>query len=63
MPVGEDQRQHLEITRDLAQRFNTRFGETLVVPEPYIVKAHRQDHGPAGPDVEDEQGSTSTDAG
>ena len=38
MPVGEDQRQHLELTRDLAQRFNTRFGETFVVPEPYIVK-------------------------
>jgi len=38
VPVGEDQRQHLELTRDLAQRFNTRFGETFVVPEPYIVK-------------------------
>ena len=38
VPVGEDQRQHLEITRDLAERFNTRFGETLVVPDPYIVK-------------------------
>ncbi len=38
VPVGEDQRQHLEITRDLAERFNTRFGETLVVPEPHIVK-------------------------
>jgi tryptophanyl-tRNA synthetase len=39
VPVGEDQRQHLELTRDLAQRFNTRFGETFVVPEPHIVKA------------------------
>jgi tryptophanyl-tRNA synthetase len=39
VPVGEDQRQHLEITRDLAQRFNARHGETFVVPEPYIVKA------------------------
>ncbi len=36
VPVGEDQRQHLELTRDLAQRFNSRFGETFVVPEPYI---------------------------
>jgi len=36
VPVGEDQRQHLEITRDIAQRFNNRFGETFVVPEPYI---------------------------
>ena len=38
VPVGEDQRQHLEITRDLATRFNQRFGETLVVPEPHILK-------------------------
>jgi tryptophanyl-tRNA synthetase len=36
VPVGQDQRQHLELTRDLAQRFNSRFGETFVVPEPYI---------------------------
>jgi tryptophanyl-tRNA synthetase len=39
VPVGEDQRQHLELTRDLAQRFNSRFGPTFVVPEPFIVKA------------------------
>lgn len=39
VPVGEDQRQHLELTRDLAQRFNSRFGQTLTVPEPYILKA------------------------
>jgi tryptophanyl-tRNA synthetase len=38
VPVGEDQRQHLELTRDLAQRFNSRYGKTLTVPEPYIVK-------------------------
>lgn len=38
VPVGEDQRQHLELSRDLAQRFNTRFGQTFVVPEPRIVK-------------------------
>ncbi len=37
VPVGEDQRQHLELTRDLAQRFNRRFGDTFVVPGPYIV--------------------------
>jgi tryptophanyl-tRNA synthetase len=36
VPVGEDQRQHLELTRDLAQRFNSRYGTTFVVPEPYI---------------------------
>jgi tryptophanyl-tRNA synthetase len=38
VPVGEDQRQHLELTRDLAQRFNTRFGKTFTMPSPYIVK-------------------------
>jgi tryptophanyl-tRNA synthetase len=38
VPVGEDQRQHLELTRDLAQRFNNRLGQTFVVPEPYIIK-------------------------
>jgi tryptophanyl-tRNA synthetase len=37
VPVGEDQRQHLELTRDLAQRFNSRFGQTFVVPGPYIL--------------------------
>ena len=38
VPVGEDQRQHLELTRDLAMRFNARFGETFTIPEPYILK-------------------------
>jgi tryptophanyl-tRNA synthetase len=38
VPIGEDQRQHLELTRDLAQRFNTTYGQTFVVPEPYIVR-------------------------
>jgi tryptophanyl-tRNA synthetase len=38
VPVGEDQRQHLELTRDLAQRFNTNFGKTFTVPSAYIVK-------------------------
>lgn len=38
VPVGEDQRQHIELTRDIAGRFNQRFGETLVVPEAKIVK-------------------------
>src|ERR1700753_3612029 len=37
VPVGEDQRQHLELTRDLAQRFNHRYGPAFVVPGPYIV--------------------------
>ena len=39
VPVGEDQRQHLELSRNLAQRFNHRFGETFTVPAPYILPA------------------------
>ncbi len=38
VPVGEDQRQHLELTRDLAQRFNNTFGHTFTVPEAYILR-------------------------
>jgi tryptophanyl-tRNA synthetase len=38
VPVGEDQRQHLELTRDLGQRFNSRYKKTFRIPEPYIVK-------------------------
>lgn len=36
VPVGEDQRQHLELTRNLAERFNNKYGETFRVPEPFI---------------------------
>lgn len=39
VPVGEDQRQHIELTRDLGGRFNSRYGETFVLPEPYIAEA------------------------
>ncbi|NGO44404.1 tryptophan--tRNA ligase [Streptomyces ureilyticus] len=38
VPVGEDQRQHIELTRDLAERFNGRFGQTFTVPAPHILK-------------------------
>jgi len=38
VPVGDDQKQHLELSRDLAHRFNTRFGDYFKVPEPYIPK-------------------------
>ena len=38
VPIGKDQKQHLELTRDLAQRFNRDFGETFKMPEPYIPK-------------------------
>ncbi len=43
VPVGDDQRQHLELTRDLAQRFNARYGDTFVVPEASIPPAGRGD--------------------
>jgi len=36
VPVGDDQKQHVELTRDLAERFNSRFGETFVIPKPQI---------------------------
>ena len=38
VPVGDDQKQHLEITRDIAERFNSIYGETFKIPEPYIGK-------------------------
>jgi tryptophanyl-tRNA synthetase len=42
VPVGEDQRQHVELTRNLAQRFNGRYGDTFVVPEAYITAESRK---------------------
>ncbi|MFM8205973.1 MAG: tryptophan--tRNA ligase [Actinomycetales bacterium] len=39
VPVGEDQRQHIELTRDLAQRFNSKYGEIFTVPDAHILKA------------------------
>lgn len=39
VPVGEDQRQHIELTRDLGQRFNSRYGETFTIPEAHIMKS------------------------
>src|SRR3954453_15341501 len=38
VPVGEDQRQHIELTRDLAERFNGRYGATFTIPAPHIVR-------------------------
>ena len=38
VPVGEDQRQHLEMTKTIAKRFNAQYGETFKIPEPYILK-------------------------
>ena len=39
IPVGEDQKQHCELTRDVAQRFNSVYGDVFKIPEPYIPKA------------------------
>ncbi|MGA0113076.1 MAG: tryptophan--tRNA ligase [Candidatus Nanopelagicaceae bacterium] len=39
VPVGEDQRQHIELTRDLGQRFNSRYGQTFIIPEAHILKS------------------------
>ncbi len=38
VPVGEDQKQHVELTRDVAQRFNSMYGETFVIPEPTVAE-------------------------
>ena len=53
VPVGEDQREHVELMRDVAERFNRRFGETLVVPEARIPDGRRAHPRPPGPDAED----------
>ena len=53
VPIGDDQRQHLELARDIAERFNARFGETFTVPARRLPRGRRADHGPAGADEED----------
>ncbi len=55
VPVGEDQAQHLELTRDIAQRFNSLYGETLVVPDTSLPAVGRAHHGPGRSHPEDEQ--------
>ena len=55
VPVGEDQRQHVEITRDIAIRFNHHFGDTFVVPKAVLPARRRPGDGPAGAHVEDVQ--------
>ncbi|WP_165066165.1 tryptophan--tRNA ligase [Marisediminicola senii] len=51
VPVGDDQKQHVELTRDLANRFNSRFGDTLVVPEPVILKEGARIYDLQNPEV------------
>jgi tryptophanyl-tRNA synthetase len=62
VPVGEDQRQHLELTRDVAQRFNARFPDTFVVPEPMIPKATAKIYDLQDPTAKMSK-SAATDAG
>jgi tryptophanyl-tRNA synthetase len=62
VPVGEDQRQHLELARDVAQRFNARFPDTLVVPEPMIQKATAKIYDLQDPTAKMSK-SAATDAG
>lgn len=62
VPVGEDQRQHIELTRDLATRFNSRFGDTFVVPEPQIQKATAKIYDLQNPESKMSKSAT-TDSG
>ena len=62
VPVGEDQRQHLELARDVAQRFNARFPDTFVVPEPMIPKATAKIYDLQDPTAKMSK-SAATDAG
>ncbi|MDY6869912.1 MAG: tryptophan--tRNA ligase [Actinomycetota bacterium] len=62
VPVGEDQRQHLELARDVAQRFNARFPDTFVIPEPMIPKATAKIYDLQDPTAKMSK-STGTDAG
>ena len=51
VPVGDDQKQHVELTRDLAGRFNHRFGETFVIPQPVILKETARIYDLQNPDA------------
>ena len=53
VPIGDDQRQHLELARDVAERFNFRYGETFRVPDGVFPEVGGADHGPAGADEQD----------
>ena len=55
VPVGEDQKQHCELTRDVAQRFNHIYGDVFKIPEPYIPKAGARIMGLSDPGYQDEQ--------
>lgn len=59
VPVGEDQKQHLELARDLAERFNNRFGDTFVVPKPQIRKEGARIMGLDDPETKMSKSATS----
>ena len=61
VPVGDDQRQHLELTRDIAQRFNHLFGETFTVPEAMIPPAGARIRGLDDPAAKMSKSETSSD--
>jgi tryptophanyl-tRNA synthetase len=60
VPVGEDQRQHIELTRDLAQRFNTTYKEIFTIPEGYILKAGAKIYDLQDPTAKMSKSSSST---
>lgn len=55
VPIGADQKQHLELTRNIAQRFNGVYGDVFTVPEGYFGQGGQPYHEPAGPHPQDEQ--------
>ena len=54
VPVGEDQTQHLELTRTLAERFNHQYGDTFVIPNAHITKSWRQNQRSSGSNQKNE---------
>lgn len=61
VPVGEDQKQHIELTRNLAERFNNRFGDTFVLPEPHIPQKAARIMGLDNPTKKMSKSASSTD--
>ncbi|PRY68830.1 tryptophanyl-tRNA synthetase [Glaciihabitans tibetensis] len=62
VPVGDDQKQHVELTRDLAARFNSRFGDTFVIPKPFILAESARIYDLQNPSSKMSKSAT-TDAG
>ena len=63
VPVGDDQKQHVELARDLAQRFNSRFGDTFVVPQPRIQAQTARIYDLQTPTAKMSKSAAATDAG